>query len=293
MLTEAPLPYAVKPGDEVRELFECDFFAGLMPALLARSSGGAVLDLGCADGLVGRVAGPSLQRYVGVDLDPGDLPGDAVRHDLREGLGPVGSKPFDLYVGTFGVASHLAPGELERLLVEIARHARPGAIVALEGLGVNSLEWPRLWNTSPGAARLIPYRLGADVTVHPWAPHELAARYESAGIRPLRALDRTVQGAPKTGDPRYWPGMPCIRRAIAALLRGERLHAARAALAAPLPPLPPGAPATVHSRIAARRRRAVARGGCLPQGLARRVWSLDGHRSGGFGHGLLMVGRVS
>ena len=276
MLAEAPLPYAVTPGDEVREQFECEFFARLVPALLAGSNGGAVLDLGCADGLVGRVAGPSLERYLGVDLDPGDLPGDAVRHDLREGLGPVGAEPFDLYVGTFGVASHLAPRELEQLLACIARHARPGSIVALEALGLNSLEWPRLWGTKPGAARLIPYRLGADVTVHPWAPSELAARYESAGIRPLRALDRTVQAAPKTGDPRYWRGVPCIRGAIAALLRGERLRPARAALSAPLPALPTGAPAAAHGQLAARRRGGVSRAGWPSRGLAWHIWSHGG-----------------
>lgn len=292
MLAEAVLPYVARPGDRVRELFECGFFARLLPMLLAQSGGAAVLDLGCADGLAGRLAGPSLGRYVGVDLDPGDVPGDSLRHDLREGLGSVGREPFDLYVGTFGVASHLAPRELEQLLFEIARHARPGSVVALEALGLGSLEWPRLWSTEPGAARLIPYRLRTDVTVHPWAPRELAARYESAGIRPLRALDRTVQGAPKTGEPRYWRGLPCIRSGIAALLRGERSHPDLAELSAPLPPLPLGAPAAVHGRIAARRRRVVARGGCLPQTLARRIWALDGHGSGGYGHGLLMVGRV-
>ncbi len=292
MLAEAVRPYLVQPGDPVREVFECEFFARLIPTWLAESGGSAMLDLGCADGLAGWLAGPLLGRYVGVDLDPGDVPGGALRHDLRQGLGPVGAAPYDLYLGTFGMASHLAPRELERLLGDIARHARPGSVVALEALGLNSLEWPRLWHTKPGAARLIPYRLGADVTVHPWAPRELAARYESAGIRVLRAIDRTVQGAPKTGEPRYWAGLPRIRSGVAALLRGERSHPALADLSAPLPALPPAAPAAVHRRIAARRRRVVACSDCLPQELARRVWSLDGRGSGGYGHGLVMVGRV-
>jgi SAM-dependent methyltransferase len=294
MLTEAeaPAPYTLQPGDRVRELFEREFFARLLPGLLAESGGTDVLDLGCGDGLVSRLAGPRLERYVGVDLEPGDTPGETVQHDLREGLGPVGADPFDLYVATFGVASHVGPRELELLLGDIARHARPGSIVALEALGLGSLEWPRLWPTRPGAERLIPYELGADVTVHPWAPSELAARYDAAGIRPLRALDRTVQAAPKTGEHRYWRGLPSIRNALTTLLRGERSVRALADLSAWLPPLPAGPAADVHTRMAAQRRRVVARGGCAPRTLARRVWSLEGRTSGGFGHGLVMVGRV-
>lgn len=61
----------------------------------------------------------------------------------------------DVYLATFGLASHLEPAALRRLLGQIADHARPGAVVALEALGARSLEWPRLWDTRPGAPRLL------------------------------------------------------------------------------------------------------------------------------------------
>jgi len=278
--------------DRVRSALEEPFFGSLVPSLLRSARGGALLDLGCADGLAARLAGPRLERYVGVDLapPPSGFPGTYVPHDLRRGLGSVGDVPFDVYLATFGVASHLDPVALERILVEIARHARPGAIVALEALGLYSLEWPRLWDTRPGARRTIPYRLGADVCVHPWAPRELARLYSLAGIRPLRVLDRTLQAGPKVGEGRYWPGLPKLRRALDRLLAGDR--EARSELERPLPPLPAGAIAASHHRLAALRRRLVAAHAGPPARLARAVWSLEPRRGGGLGHGLVLIGRV-
>jgi SAM-dependent methyltransferase len=287
-MTGAPAadPYAVQGHDRVRETFELDFFARLLPRLL---HGPSMLDLGCGDGQAATLAGPGLRRYTGVDLAPPAAEG-FVAHDLRQGLGPVGDRPYGLYLGTFGLASHLRPGELRRLLFEIARHARPGAVVALEALGLGSLEWPGIWDSRPGAARELPYRLAADVPVHPWAPGELAALYEEAGIRALTALDRSVQTGPKLGTHRYWPGLPSLRGALNSLLADEPPEAARAALAAPLPPLPAGRAALVHHALAARRRRVAER---LPAAeLARAIWALEPAIGGGYGHGLSVVGRV-
>ncbi len=224
-----------------------------------------------------------LSRYVGVDLAPpaGD---DHVQHDLREGIGPVGARPFDLYIGTFGIASHLSPAHLRRLLRDVAAHASPGAVVAIEALGRDSLEWPQLWETTPGRARTIRYSLAADVLVHPWAPGELFALFSEAGIEPVRALDRTLQAGPKTD--RYWPGLPPLRSALNAMLDGADRPAE---LAAPLPPLPAGRAAVVHHTLAARRRGLAARG----EVTASAVWDLEPPTGGGFGHGLLVVGRVA
>jgi len=194
--------YAVQGHDGMREAFEVSFFARLLPRLIEEAGGaGAVLDLGCGDGLAARLCGAELGRYCGVDLrePPGGIAGEMVKHDLRDGLGPVGREPFDGYLATFGVASHLAPSELRKLVGDIARHRRSGSLVALEGLGLHSLEWPGIWETRPGPARALAYRLGSDVSLHPWSPRELAALYEEAGIEPLRALDRTVQTGPKAG----------------------------------------------------------------------------------------------
>ncbi len=278
--------------DRVRDVLEAEFFARLVPRLLEASGGGAVLDLGCGDGLAARFAGEALERYVGVDVRPAPIPGELVLHDLRAGLGPVGEEPFDVYLATFGVASHLAPAELLRLLTDVARHAAPGAVVALEALGLGSLEWPRLWTTEPGPPRTIPYRLdGREVRVHPWAPSELAAIYERAGIAPICALDRTVQFGPKVGDGRYWPGLPRTRRALDALLADSASDAVCDELAAPLGPLPASAATRVHHALA-RRRRALTRSMRSAPALARAVWALEPRSSGGYGHGLTLVGRV-
>ena len=288
-LLQAPGPTG---RDRVRDVLEGEFFARLVPRLLEASGGGAVLDLGCGDGLAASFAGEALERYVGVDVRPAPISGELVLHDLRAGLGPVGRKSFDLYLGTFGVASHLAPAELRRLVIDVARHAAPGSIVALEALGLCSLEWPRLWTTATGATRTVPYRLdGREVRVHPWAPSELATIYEEAGIAPMYALDRTVQFGPKVGDDRYWPGLPRTRRALQELLTGSASEAAREELGAPLGPLPASAASRVHHTLA-RRRRALTRSVRSPAALARALWALEPSSGGGYGHGLMLVGRV-
>jgi hypothetical protein len=279
-------PYAAVGHDPVRRTFEQEQLARMVPRLLETAGGSALLELGCADGLAGRVVG--VERYLGIDLEP-STPLPALAHDLRDGLGPVGARPFDVYFGYFGIASHLAPGELARLLREIARHARKGALVALEALGLSSLEWPGLWELPPGPGRRIPYRLGADVAVHPWAPTELAGLFRAAGIDPIGASDRTLQAGPKLAEGRYWPGLPALRDAVADLLCGGP---PAPELTASLPPLPAGKPALVHHGLARRRRELVTRAGLSGPALARAIWRLEGSMAGGFGHGLLLVGRV-
>lgn len=298
MAADPALAYCAPSHDDVRGVLEEGFFARLVPSLLRASGGGALLDLGCADGLARRVGGRGLTRYLGVDFRaPGPGVEDAhLRHDLRGGLGGVGTAPFDVYLATFGVASHLRPAQLRRLLAEIAAHARPGSLVALEALGAYSLEWPLLWQTRPGPARSLPYRLGSDVEVHPWRPGELARIYADAGIRPLGALDRSVQAGPKAGEGRYWPGLPPLRRALRTLLAkgpDDALEEARAALAAPLGPLPAGPAAGFHHALADRRRALIdAHRGDGPS-LARSIWALEPRSGGGFGHGVVLVGRVA
>lgn len=284
-LAGTPGAYTVQGHDAVRARLETGWFARLLPALVLESGGRELLDLGCANGAVRDLADLRLARYTGVDLTP-PPGGEFVAHDLRDGLGPVGARPFHVYLGTFGVASHVDPAALRVLLGAIAAHARPGALVALEALGLRSLEWPGLWSSAPGRERTIAYRLGADVSVHPWAPEELFALYEDAGIEPLRAHDRTLQAGPKLGEGRYWPGLPDVREGLNALLAGA--GEPPAVLSAPLPPLPAGEPARLHHELA--RLRASLVGRARPSASA--VWQLDPPTRGGFGHGLLVVGRV-
>jgi SAM-dependent methyltransferase len=286
---EAARQYARQGHDLVRRRFEERLLGRLLPRLLDASRGGALLDLGCGDGLAARLAEGRLTRYLGVDLCPATRSLPSVAHDLRDGLGPVGPRPFDLYLGSFGLASHLGPGQLDALLCEIADHARPGSVVALEALGLNSLEWPRLWEAPIGSARTIPYRLGADVDVHPWAPAELLGRFAAAGLEPIGAIDRTVQAGPKLDEGRYWRGLPAVRAALSALLSGE---SPCDPLTAPLPPLPAGVPALVHHTLADRRRRLVRHSGLGGAALAEAVWALEPLTAGGYGHGLLAVGQA-
>lgn len=287
--------YLAQPRDAVRETFERAFFARELHRLLDEARGGRVIDLGCGDGLVAELTAERIDRYVGVDLHPPAAEGlDFVAHNLCEGLGPVGQDPFDLYVASFGVASHLPPADLERLCREIVAHARPGALVALEALGLYSLEWPGLWQTEPGPERAIGYRLGGETEVHPWSADELRSIFDAAGIDPVRTLDRSVQAGPKVGEGRYWPGLPPVRAALNALLDGslDRL----AALEAGLPPLPahPDHPvARIHHGLVTRRQTLLGEErGRAPQELARAVWALEPSTGEGYGHGLLAVGRV-
>jgi len=113
--------------------------------------------------------------------------------------------------------------------------------------------------------------------------------FEAVGIRALRTLDRTVQAGPKVGDGRYWPGLPPLRRAMNSLLHGS---GGAATLGSWLPPLPAGRAAAVHHALAARRRRLIATWSSDPAGLARAVWALEPRSGGGFGHGLMVIGRV-
>jgi SAM-dependent methyltransferase len=285
--------YVGQADDAVRVRLESGFFARLIPGLLAQAGGGRLLDLGCGDGRAARLAGAALTEYTGVDFRPGPAArfGEHVLHDLTDGCGPVGPAPFDVYLATFGVISHLRPPQLERLLREIADHARPGSVIALEALGLGSLEWPGLWETAPGPKRSLPYRLASDVAVHPWSPRELRALHREAGLRPVRVLDRSVQAGPKTGEGRYWPGLPPLRRALDDLLEGSDETGARDTLARPLPPLPAGRTAAVHHALGLRRGRLAAGRGGTPAGLARAVWALEARSGGGFGHGLTVVAR--
>jgi SAM-dependent methyltransferase len=292
MSVAAAEAYACSFDDPVRERFERAFLARELDRLLIMTGGGAVLDLGCGDGQVADLAGDRIESYVGVDLvPPADGPQGArfVQHDLHTGLGSLASTPFDLCVATFGVASHLPPDRLRALVADLARAARPGSVIALEALGLYSLEWPQLWSTAPGKGRTIPYELATTVEVHPWSPLELREIYERAGLRWAGAVDRSVQAGQKLGEHGYWPGLPPLRAGLNALLEGDPSGAG--ALSEPLPPLPAHPASRAHHSLAERRRSVLARVR-EPVAAAERVWRLEPRSAAGVGHAVMAVGRA-
>lgn len=284
----APNPWAVPLADIVRSGFECTFFERLLGKLLVVAPGARVLDLFCGDGALSRAAG--LDSWVGVDLFPPPTP-HAIEWDLRNGLGPVAGQPFDVCIASFGAASHLSVAELDRLVGEIAAAAAPGAMVALEALGLHSLEWPALWSVPPGPGRVLPYRLAAEVSVHPWLPAELRRLFTAHGLEWVGALDRTVQAGPKLGE--YWPGLPAVRDGLALLARGN--PAGAGVLCEPLPPLPAHPAARAHHDLAAARRALAGRSAAArdPRALAKAVWGLQPCSRGvGLGHGVVAIAQA-
>ena len=176
------------------------------------AGGGALLDLGCGDGLAARLGGRPPHAL------PRTRPRAVRRAPCRASpticaavSAPSAGSSFDVYLGSSASRRTSSRGSWSRLLREIGRHARPGAIVALEALGRYSLEWPRLWRSPVGAARLLPYRLGADVTVHPWAPRRAVRALRFRGHRTARRARPHAAGGPKVGSGRYWPGLPPLR----------------------------------------------------------------------------------
>jgi asparagine synthase (glutamine-hydrolysing) len=167
--------------DNVRVYWEDQItLATLRPHLheLARErrSSLRVLDLGCGAGQgfdlltsVRGVSAPMAKRarqvlevgdiglYYGIDLsaamvEQGRRNFEGVRQvrfdqaDLREGLRAVRPEaPFDLYLSTYASLSHLGTEDFERLLRDVAAHARSGSLLVLDLMGRHSLEWPTYW----------------------------------------------------------------------------------------------------------------------------------------------------
>lgn len=161
-----------------------------MAACSALGRGLRVLDLGCGAGQgyelltqirhddlsleehQRHVLEPSeLELYLGIDLSPSMvLQGQAnyrelkqvqfAEVDLREGLGAASQqRGFDIYFSSYGALSHLSASELEGRLVEVARHAAPGALVVLDLIGRYSLEWPAYWQARTETEKVRPYSM--------------------------------------------------------------------------------------------------------------------------------------
>ncbi len=70
---------------------------------------------------------------------------------LRSGRPPrraasgASRSPFDVYLSTYASLSHLSTEDFERLLRDVAQHARSGSLLVLDLMGRHSLEWPSYW----------------------------------------------------------------------------------------------------------------------------------------------------
>ena len=189
-----------------------------------------------------------LALYFGVDLSPSMVrQGRAnfrdignVRFeeaDLREGLGAAASEgPFDIYFSSYGALSHLNASELERRLVQIAAHARPGALVVLDLIGRLSLEWPGYWHASTESEKIRPYsmsylfdaddRARGPIETFPlrfWTGREvrtLCASVSNEAGKPVRVrelFDRSIFVGRHVDTREYGTPLPPLRRLVNSL----------------------------------------------------------------------------
>ncbi len=98
-----------------------------------------------------------LEHYKGVDLsiellkEGENLLGhydhvNFCKGDFSDGL-PLeeNEPPYDLYFTSYGTFSHCTDEEIEKLLVDIGRHAHDGSIVVGDWIGRYSYEWQNQW----------------------------------------------------------------------------------------------------------------------------------------------------
>ncbi len=154
--------------------------------------------------------------------------------DLRDGLGPAASEePFDIYFSSYAALSHLDAGRVHRLLVEIARHAAPGAFVVLDLVGRFSPEWPLYWGAVDDAEKVRPYSMSylyGEAERRAGAAEQFLLRYWSgqevrdlcrgvsaeAGVRfeVAAMLDRSIFVGRHTDTGEYGTALPPLRRIV-------------------------------------------------------------------------------
>ncbi|MBD3335355.1 MAG: methyltransferase domain-containing protein [Candidatus Eisenbacteria bacterium] len=112
-----------------------------------------------------------LERYTGIDINPGLLDQARRRHqseaqavflqaDLRRGLPfGAGEPPYDVYFTSYGTLSHFDDASLARLLCDVVRHAEPGALVVGDWLGRYAYEWTTLWDADCSREQWMDYRI--------------------------------------------------------------------------------------------------------------------------------------
>jgi SAM-dependent methyltransferase len=146
-------------------------------------------DLGCGTGdgyeLLSKMAGKSklsefdtrlindgmVDHYKGIDLNVAllkeakNLLGhydhvDFCKGNFSDGL-PLeeGETPYDLYFTSYGTLSHCNDHELERLFIDMAKHANNGSLILGDFIGRYSYEWQDLWTHEPEDQPYIDYKI--------------------------------------------------------------------------------------------------------------------------------------
>jgi SAM-dependent methyltransferase len=189
-----------------------------------------------------------IEIYLGLDLsaamvEQGRLNYIAEEHvqfevaDLRDGLAAVRDQPsFDVYFSSYGSLSHLDYASLEKLMVEIADHARYGSLIVTDMMGRYSLEWPGYWGARTEEEKVRDYsmsylypeqeRANMDIERFPirfWSGdeiHELCARVSQqadASLTPLTVRDRSLMVGRHIDTGEYGTFMPPLRRVVSQL----------------------------------------------------------------------------
>ena len=144
-------------------------------------------DLGCGTGdgyeLLSKMAGTTklsefdnrliqqdmMSQYKGIDLnldllkEARNLFGDYDHVDFCKGNFsnglPLeeGEEPYDLYFTSYGTLSHCNDEELEKLFVDVGKHANNGSIMLCDFIGRYSYEWQDLWTDNPEEQPYIDY----------------------------------------------------------------------------------------------------------------------------------------
>jgi len=227
----------------------------------SRARGVRILDLGCGAGqgyeLITRIdmeglnlddapryvlPAAGIELYLGLDLSEAMLEQGRINYqgspgvtfakaDFGEGLGPASAEePFDIYFSSYGSLSHLDLPQFRRCLGEIARHARPDAVIVLDLIGRLSLEWPERWRARSDAEKFQSYsmsylyppadRTSAEIESFPlrhWTSEELRAECArvgaetGVGLEVLELMDRSVLVGRHVDTREYGCPLPPLR----------------------------------------------------------------------------------
>lgn len=202
-----------------------------------------ILDIGCGSGdgydlimavntkdpgiyeyITAAITPERLQAYWGVDINEellaqakeyygGNPKMTFLREDISDGLpGRIAeAEPFDLYFTSYGTFSHFHDEQTTKLIADICRHARHGALFVGDWLGRWSYEWQDLWDAPLDREYFMDYRISyiyppeerdqVDVASFPLrlmcrdeiqAIIDEAAAQAGCTIRPIKYFDRSI-----------------------------------------------------------------------------------------------------